>query len=252
MVKEYEENDWAKWYHQDEPFEKEESSKDSSFVVVSDGKRTSIGGSPQEGKTTPSKNSPREPDIMEAFKMVVESGQKTLKMIIDSQNMKGTSEEEKLDQESINEFIDYSFYFDNDYPEGRTVDNSVVTASQPYDYWYNQYLSVKGTNYITRPPEYVYTGSKKYENKSVVQKFFNDIIIGNYQIIQTDFINKLKEIIVEKNGMISNVKCLKRVSSGLDCEAMRVIKLMPRWTPAKNNGKPVRLYYNMPINFTLQ
>jgi hypothetical protein len=67
--------------------------------MVSDGKRTSIGESPQEGKTTPSKNSPREPDIMEAFKMVVESGQKTLKMIIDSQNSKGTSEEEKLDQE---------------------------------------------------------------------------------------------------------------------------------------------------------
>ena len=113
-----------------------------------------------------------------------------------------TDATQKVDIESIQEFIDYSFYFDNDYPEGRTVDNSVVTASQPYDFWYNQYLSVKGTNYITRPPEYVYTGSKKYENKSVVQKFFNDIIIGNYQTIQTDFLNKLKEIIIDKNGTV--------------------------------------------------
>jgi len=109
-------------------------------------------------------------------------------------------ETENVDVTSIEEFIDYSFYFDNDYPEGYTI--RTVTASQPYDYWYNQYLSVKGTNYITKPPEYVYTGSKKYENKSVVQKFFNDIIIGNYQVIQTDFLSKLKEIIVDKNGTI--------------------------------------------------
>jgi hypothetical protein len=111
-----------------------------------------------------------------------------------------TDETESVDVTSIEEFIDYSFYFDNDYPEGYTI--RTVTASQPYDYWYNQYLSVKGTKYITNPPEYVYTGSKKYENKSVVQKFFNDIIIGNYQTIQTDFLSKLKEIIVDKNGTI--------------------------------------------------
>jgi protein TonB len=62
----------------------------------------------------------------------------------------------------------------------------------------------------------------------------------------------LVQFVVEKNGMVSCVKCLKKVSPGLDCEAMRVIKLLPRWTPAKNNGKPVRLYFNFPINFTLQ
>ncbi len=111
-----------------------------------------------------------------------------------------TDTTETADVTSVEEFIDYSFYFDNDYPEGYSTD--AVTASQPYEYWYNQYLSVKGTNYITQPPEYVYTGSKKYENKSVVQKFFNDIIIGNYQTIQTDFLSKLKEIIVDKNGTI--------------------------------------------------
>ena len=113
-----------------------------------------------------------------------------------------TDETENANVTSIEEFLDYSFYFDNDYPEGYTVPNTTVTASQPYDYWYNQYLSVKGTKYITIPPEYVYTGSKKYENKSVVQKFFNDIIIGNYQLIQTEFLSKLKEIIVDKNGTV--------------------------------------------------
>jgi hypothetical protein len=111
-----------------------------------------------------------------------------------------TDETESVDITSIEKFIDYSFYFDNDYPEGQY--SEAVTASQPYDYWYNQYLSVKGTKYITNPPEYVYVGTKKYENKSVIQKFYNDIIIGNYQTIQTDFLNKLKEIIVDKNGSV--------------------------------------------------
>jgi trichohyalin len=89
------EDSWSRWHHEGEHTEKEESSKESSFVVVSDGKRTSMENSPQEAK----KDSPRDPDIIEAFKLVVESGQKTLKMIIDSQKEKGTNEEDKLDQE---------------------------------------------------------------------------------------------------------------------------------------------------------
>jgi hypothetical protein len=111
-----------------------------------------------------------------------------------------TDEGENVDITSIEKFIDYSFYFDNDYPEGQST--MAVIASQPYDFWYNQYLSVKGTKYVTNPPEYVYVGTKRYENKSVIQKFYNDIIIGNYQTIQTDFLNKLKEIIIEKNGSV--------------------------------------------------
>lgn len=107
------------------------------------------------------------------------------------------------DNEIIQEFINYGFYFDNDYPEGYTVPISVVTASKPYDYWYNQYLSVKLTKYVTNPPTIVYVGTKKYENKSVIQTFFNDIIIGNYNMIQNDFLKKLKEIIVDKKGKVT-------------------------------------------------
>ena len=38
---EQDEDEWSRWYHEDEHTEKEESSKESSFVVVSEGKRTS-------------------------------------------------------------------------------------------------------------------------------------------------------------------------------------------------------------------
>jgi hypothetical protein len=36
---EHNEDDWSRWHHEDEHTEKDESSKESSFVVVSDGKR---------------------------------------------------------------------------------------------------------------------------------------------------------------------------------------------------------------------
>ena len=115
---------------------------------------------------------------------------------------KSSDVEEKLDQESINEFIDYSFYFDNDYPEGYTVPNTTVTATKPYDFWYNQYLSVQGTNYVSQPPVDVYVGTKKYVNKSAIPKFFTEVIIGNYNKIQTEFLTKLKEIIIDQNGKV--------------------------------------------------
>jgi len=114
---------------------------------------------------------------------------------------KKSDAEESISTDTITEFIDYSFYFDNDYPEGYTI--RTVTASQPYDYWYSQYLSVQNTNYVTRPPEIVYAGDIKYTNKSVIQTFYNDIIIGNYNFIQTNFLTKLKEIVVEKGGKVT-------------------------------------------------
>ena len=58
--------------------------------------------------------------------------------------------------------------------------------------------------------------------------------------------------IVEQNGMITHIKVTKGIGGGCDEEAMRVIGNMPNWIPGKNNGKPVRVSYNVPLKFTLQ
>lgn len=57
--------------------------------------------------------------------------------------------------------------------------------------------------------------------------------------------------VVEKDGSISNVTLLRGVEKSLDAEALRVIKGMPKWTPGKQKGKPVRVQFNLPIHFTL-
>lgn len=59
------------------------------------------------------------------------------------------------------------------------------------------------------------------------------------------------KFIVEKDGSISNVEVNRSVDTDLDNEAIRVIKSMPKWNPAKQNGTEVRAYYNVPILFRL-
>ena len=57
--------------------------------------------------------------------------------------------------------------------------------------------------------------------------------------------------IVEKDGRVSNVRLLRSVQPSLDKEAIRVVKSMPKWTPGKHNGKPVRVRFNLPVMFKL-
>ena len=57
--------------------------------------------------------------------------------------------------------------------------------------------------------------------------------------------------VVERDGSITNVRVLRGIGGGADEEAIRVVQNMPRWTPGKQRGKPVRVQFNMPIRFTL-
>ncbi len=56
--------------------------------------------------------------------------------------------------------------------------------------------------------------------------------------------------VVERDGSISNVQVMRGVGFGMDEEAARVIKKSPKWNPGKQNGKPVRVRFNMPITFS--
>lgn len=57
---------------------------------------------------------------------------------------------------------------------------------------------------------------------------------------------------VERDGSISNPKVLRDIGGGCGAEAIRIVKAMPRWNPGKQRGKPVRVQFNLPINFTLK
>ena len=57
--------------------------------------------------------------------------------------------------------------------------------------------------------------------------------------------------IVEKDGSISDVKPILSVHPLLNKEAVRVVESMPKWSPGKHNGKPVRVRFNLPVMFKL-
>ena len=57
--------------------------------------------------------------------------------------------------------------------------------------------------------------------------------------------------VVGKDGHISDVTVLRSVDPSLDKEAIRVVRNMPRWTPGKQGGEPVRVRYTIPVSFRL-
>ena len=58
--------------------------------------------------------------------------------------------------------------------------------------------------------------------------------------------------VVKTDGSLANFKILHGIGGGCDEEALRVVKLMPRWKPGRQNGKSVRTLINMPVYFKLQ
>lgn len=58
--------------------------------------------------------------------------------------------------------------------------------------------------------------------------------------------------VVERDGSLTDVKILRDIGSGCGDEAIRVVKSMPKWTPAKQRGKAVRQQFNLPVAFTLR
>lgn len=61
----------------------------------------------------------------------------------------------------------------------------------------------------------------------------------------------LVAFIVNKDGSITDLKVVKSVSQELDREALRVLRLMPKWKPGEDHGKPCRTYFSIPIVFKL-
>jgi protein TonB len=60
--------------------------------------------------------------------------------------------------------------------------------------------------------------------------------------------------VVEKDGRISNATVERPITECPSCnkEALNVINKMPKWVPAKNAGRPVRLWVRIPIIFDTQ
>lgn len=139
------------------------------------------------------------------------------------------------------------------------------------------YVFKKGDNdiYSKKEQNEKESKSKEEQNESESNKIFNGDDVdqqpsfpGGTNALNTFIASNLKysvvaqengiqgrvvvKFIVEKDGSISNVEVNRSVDPDLDNEAMRVIKNMPKWNPAKQNGTEVRAYYYVPVAFRLK
>lgn len=55
---------------------------------------------------------------------------------------------------------------------------------------------------------------------------------------------------IQKDGHITHVNIARGLAKGFDAEALRVVHLFPKWIPVKENGRPVKTSYTVPITFT--
>lgn len=138
------------------------------------------------------------------------------------------------------------------------------------------YVFKKGDNdiYSKKEQNEKESKSKEEQNESESNKIFNGDDVdqqpsfpGGTNALNTFIVSNLKypvfaqekgiqgrvvvKFIVEKDGSISNVE-VDRSVPGLDNEAMRVVKAMPKWIPGQINGKAVKVKCSHPFVFRLQ
>ena len=59
------------------------------------------------------------------------------------------------------------------------------------------------------------------------------------------------QFVVEKDGSITNAKVGRDIGGGCGEEALRVVKMMPKWKPGDQRGVKIRTQFNLPITFSL-
>lgn len=95
---------------------------------------------------------------------------------------------------------------------------------------------------VEQPPEFpgdlgmYFRNSVVYPRKAVEE--------GTEGVVYVTFV-------ITESGTIEDVKIKASESEDLDAEAIRVIKAMPKWKPARQGGKDVAVYYTTPVRFEI-
>lgn len=60
------------------------------------------------------------------------------------------------------------------------------------------------------------------------------------------------KFVVTENGSIGDVKIIRSINPEVDQEVIRVVRMLPRFTPGQIAGKPTNVWFTLPINFHFQ
>lgn len=96
------------------------------------------------------------------------------------------------------------------------------------------------------PPEFPGGESAMYEwisNNIRYPDLYFDVCIAGTIVVQ---------VVIEKDGLISDVKVVKSLDPPLDKEVIRLVSIMPKWKPGKLDGQNVRVAFKIPVKFMLK
>lgn len=92
-----------------------------------------------------------------------------------------------------------------------------------------------------------------YDPRSFIQKWIYQYLRYPQEAVRDGIQGRVYvEFTIEKNGDVSGVHVTKGIDELLDNEAVRVISASPRWKAGKIDGKPVRTYLTVPVDFVLE
>ena len=88
---------------------------------------------------------------------------------------------------------------------------------------------------------------------AALMKFIKDNMIYPYEALKNKIEGKvIVQFVVTKTGKVGKVKVARSVNKELDQEAVRLIKMLPDFSPGRNNvGEPVNVWYILPVIFKL-
>ena len=56
---------------------------------------------------------------------------------------------------------------------------------------------------------------------------------------------------INADGSVGDISILQGIDRTLNEEAIRVVKTMPKWSPGRQNGRAVRVFYTVPNDFRI-
>jgi len=104
--------------------------------------------------------------------------------------------------------------------------------------------------------EVLYTAEKMPEYPGGIEAIYK--LIGGNLLYPDTTLETAKEgrvvlrFVISSTGDVTDISVLKGLSKACDEEAIRVMKLVPKWIPAQQDGKNVAVYNTLPIYFKRQ
>lgn len=89
---------------------------------------------------------------------------------------------------------------------------------------------------------------------AALMKFISEHLVYPEEAAKNKIEGKvIVQFIVEETGKVGEVKVARSVNEELDSEAVRVIKLLPDFSPGRNaKGEQIKVWYTMPVIFKIQ